>query len=171
MDSRRENMKDLALWGKAPARWADIGAFLWGQTEDWLLTELLSGLMLIDREREWPRLGQVDSNEALPLPRAYALLKLLFLAGPLRLPGRAEPVAIAPEPEVFGQLRAGDLGQAVRLAARRLRASGLTPMCEEGGSGLGEGETSRLWAALLFPIGRAEDLASLVIRPHENEER
>lgn len=119
-------------------------------------------------------------DEAL-LPREYALLKLLFLPAPLvaettgggvrwRLAHRsAEGVqetglVIRPEPRILPLLRAGRVGEACRIAAQRLRASGLPPMPGPGPGGFTRdsvwGEhavqprsAQRLAAALLLPLG------------------
>jgi len=123
--------------------------------------------------------------------RAYALLKLTLL--PTRLEwvrGRKGPpvlrlnrpdkghslsgVVVKPEAAALARLRAGDVQGACEIAARRLRASGFSPVggfladgsrrstdWSAGGAG-----ADRLLAALLFPVSDndVDELADLVLR-------
>lgn len=157
------------------------------------LEELLWGLMLVDHRAERVELPRLNFTAA-PLPRAYALLKLLFLPAPVVLDrnanGHVQSVAFAresqdgltikPEPPILSLLQSGrpnSVGAACRIAARRLRVSGITPLphrtsggssrdadWEEVGSGL---DGRRLAAALLFPLASRSltTLFNLVARP------
>ena len=105
------------------------------------------------------------------LPRDYSLLKLLFLPRPLisyraenklqwRLANSGETgIAIRPERRIMPLLRAGRGGEACRIAAQRLRVSGLHPMPGPLPTGkMRDSDWSdnrraqRLAAALLIPI-------------------
>jgi len=156
------------------------------------IEELLWGLILIDHSTD--RIWFGDPDPIAPLPRAYALLKLLFLPAPLVLDRTAngsvrgvtfcregqEGLTIKPEPQIIPLLQSGrreSIGEACRIAARRLRASGINSLphrtsggrnrdaeWEEVGSGL---DGRRLAAALLFPITPRSiaSLFHLVARP------
>jgi CRISPR-associated protein Csx17 len=169
MESRRAALVYPALWGKLPASERDVAMFLWRQTDDELIGQYLWGLALVDRGRAWPELRPQDHLQ-LPLPRLYALLKLVFLAAPLRVPDLPEPVSITCEPEVLGRLRAGHRTAAARLAVRRLRASGLPPKTAWDHPQIDPAiEVQRLAAALLFPI-RAAGLARKVLQKAQAKE-
>ena len=161
--------------------------------DDERLEELLWGLMLVDHRAERVELQPLNFSAA-PLPRAYALLKLLFLPAPVVLDrnanGHVQSVAFAregqdgltikPEPQIVSLLQSGrpkSVGEACRIAARRLRASGITPLphrtsggssrdadWEEASNGL---DGRRLAAALLFPLASRSltTLFNLVARP------
>ena len=115
-----------------------------------------------------------------PLPRAYALLKLLFVPQPLRVNGLL--VTIKAEPSIVTLLTAGHLGEACRIAMRRLRASGLSPLPHPRSGGVvrdadwqelenlgNDGE--RLAATLLLPLSYAsiDRLRELVLREAATE--
>jgi CRISPR-associated protein Csx17 len=98
------------------------------------------------------------------------LLKLVFLPGPLRLRKVSEEVAISPEPEILGRLRAADRAGAARLAVRRLRASGLVPRANSEDPALDPAiGAERLAAALLFPVSPRR-LARIVLGKSEDKE-
>jgi CRISPR-associated protein Csx17 len=114
------------------------------------------------------------------LPRPYALLKLLFLPFSLVVHGTEHDVR--PEPSILALLSAGRVGEACRIAVRRLRASGLTPLPHARGrsrdreweelsqSGV---DGRRLAAALLLPLseGAVKRLVKLVVRPPKAEQQ
>jgi CRISPR-associated protein Csx17 len=157
-----------ALWARLPARQEDVATFLWGSTDDRMIEELLWGLALVDREQPWPALPAAD-GEDLPLPRLFALLKLVFLPGTLRLRKLSEEVSIAPEPEILGRLRAHDRAGAARLAIRRLQASGLAPCAALDESAFDPAiGAERFAAALLFPVHPGR-LAEMVLQKSEGK--
>ncbi|BDV01658.1 hypothetical protein TDMWS_17430 [Thermodesulfomicrobium sp. WS] len=173
MDATRLGLKGLPLESRFSADADDITAFLAGQVDDDRLTEWLWGLMLIDvQNASWEDLTLTRSAPTpQPIPRAYALLKLLFLPEyhALRTEGD-KPVK--PEPSTLTHLRAGRLNAACETAARRLRASGYVPMPGPM-SGRGARQMdytlpgpmlARLPAALSIPISQPQRLASLVLR-------
>jgi len=192
MDGARFGLESLPLESHFSAGADDITAFLAGQVDDERLAEWLWGLMLIDlskagwedlampkrRSLESPELidlskaGWEDLAPPRPVPRAYALLKLLFLPRyhALQTEG-GKP--IKPEPSILTHLRAGRLNDACETAARRLRASGYVPMPGPmSGRGLRlasytlpQPMQARLAAALLIPVSQPEQLQELVLRP------
>lgn len=126
-----------------PARLADVAAFIEGRTDDGRLLALLWGAILVD----WPRVVRpvFDASPGdLAPPAIYGLLKLCF-------PGAAavgEPLPIVPRIHRLAASGAG--ADASRAAARRLRASGLSPAVEIAHQ---TGESVRRAAgAILFPI-------------------
>jgi len=174
MDGERARCEHLPLDSPFPVELDTIAAFLAGDLDDERIEELIWGLMLIksgggakdgradqsrDREGAVRAPEQGDLPQALPqapLPRHYALLKLLYLPRPLvperQIDKKGRPVVvwrlakfrrdvanpqrkrlesgiiIRPEPRVLPLLRAGRIGEACRIAAQRLRVSGLSPM-------------------------------------------
>ncbi len=174
MDAARLGASRLPLASAYSVRLSDITAFLDGRTEDRRIEELLWGAILIKTGTHWrgPRLAPEASA---PVPRAYAMLKLLFLPDDLALrsQGGTGP-AVRVEPGILARLRGNDLQGAVALAARRLRASGFVPMPGPGPGGQQRSVNFarqlvplRLAAALLIPIGEVEALKDLVIRPSQ----
>lgn len=169
MDSRKQETNRLALWGAATVRSEDIAAFLWAATNDEAIQENLWGLVLVDREKEWP-VFQCVKPCVRPLPRSYALMKLLFISGRLKIGPSQEPVSIATDSEVLSRLRANDIAGAVRLALRRLRGSGFWPMLRDGERPDPGLDTKRLAASLIFPFGDPRQLARMIVRPIQAEE-
>ncbi len=178
MDAVRFGLEGLPLESHFSASAEDITAFIAGQVDDERLAEWLWGLMLIDLSKAgWEDLAPTrPAPAAQPVPRAYALLKLLFLPEyhALKTEG-GKP--IKPEPSILTHLRAGRLNAACETAARRLRASGHTPMpgpmsgrgLRPMGYALPAPMRARLAAALLIPVSQPERLAALVLRAAEAE--
>jgi CRISPR-associated protein Csx17 len=78
-------------------------------------------------------------------------LKLLFLPeGKFQPKPEAEVIIIKHEPSIIPLLRAGRVSDALDVAARRLRASGVMPLTTD--FYLQEEDGVRLAAALLIPI-------------------
>jgi len=150
--------KALPLAGKIGLPLADIGAFLAGEVDETRLSELVVGLSLLD----WNKVSYRELKASADVPfitAAYALLKLVHLPGPL------EDVHVPFDAAVAQRAWSGDLVNAVRLAARRLKGSGFTPMVEvtSGNASL----SRRIAASLIFPIGWGEVkvLMRQVIKP------
>ena len=122
--------------------------------------------MLIGWRDTQPGAARADASLPPGLPRAYALLKLLFLpGGKLRRRRQSELTEIKHEPSVVPLLRAGRVGDALDTALRRLRSSGLTPYTHQ--FHVPEKDGARLAAALLIPVSErsTELLAETVLRP------
>lgn len=176
IDARVNTLTHPALAGKRHAPLEAVAAFLTRtsnnsyMTDDARIEELLRGLALID----WKRAGRAERTHSAitvpaALPRAYALLKLLFLRdGELRR-GSLKPVIIKHEPRVIPLLRATRVDEALEIAARRLRATGLAPLDQRFHFNPEDG--TRLAAALLVPVESraASALARLVLREEEDE--
>ncbi|NWG12451.1 MAG: type I-U CRISPR-associated protein Csx17 [Acidobacteria bacterium] len=172
MDGARMGCVALPLSSRRNASLDAVAAFMAGMSDDALLEELLWGLVLVDQDEDHHGPKHWGGAEGMPLPRIYALLRLLFLPWPLE--SKAGPVDVRPEPGLLGLLRAGRTGDACALAVRRLRAGGLLPMGSppRGPSFRGEEwrvddmDPRRLAAALLFPIAKSDviKLAHLVLR-------
>ena len=126
---------------------SDIKAFIEGETNDALLSDLLWSMNLIN----WREKNSLPSSptERQPVaPTLYALLKLCF--PPVR---SAQPDGILPVPAVPAIHRhaaQGNGDQAAAMAIRRLRASGYHPALRSLPV-MGD-YARRTAAALLFPI-------------------
>jgi CRISPR-associated protein Csx17 len=164
-----------------------VEAFLAGELDEERVADLVWGLVLCDTaeaEGLHPRAG--GSAELPPIPRAFALLKLLFISLPgKRLPGSQITTdlfeklrLLRPDPAILALLRTGDVPEACRLAARRLRIAGFQPRPHPRSGGYSRDEewidtacdsamSRRISAALLFPIRHRDvnALCKLVCRP------
>lgn len=190
-DGVRAGCERLPLASRFTVSLDPVAAFIAGDLDDRRIEKLIWSLMLVKGERT----GGRDRGETVGKspPRAYALLKLLFLprslvierredessfARPLR-DGERGGVLIRPEPSVLPLLSAGRLGEACAVGMRRLRASGLSPMpMPIRGRGVRDDEwreldrmgsagvdPRRLAAALLIPIrdGAVNRLVRLIL--------
>lgn len=193
MDGSRKGCERLPLAFRHTASLEAIAAFIAGDVDDSRVGDLLWGLMLVDPGKPSTSRRPPEQIEAPPLPRTYALLKLLFLPWPLiadrdregrlrwRYAGHGERgIEVRPEPGILPLLLAGRLPEACEIATRRLLVSGLMPMSDRtalgrhgsevwerpGGAPSGE----RLAASLLLPIAsRSVDrLIKLVTRQDGN---
>lgn len=170
MDSGRNMCESLPFAARRTASLDAVSAFLAGETDDERIKELLWGMILIDHSKTYPRLVR-EQTSSMPLPRVYALLKLLFLPWPLHTD--LGDVEVRPEPAITALLRANRLNEACALALRRLRSSGLVPMYSQQKSGAAYmtdwhvHDPTRLAAALLIPVSSRdiETLRNLVLRP------
>jgi CRISPR-associated protein Csx17 len=164
LEAQRLNLEALPLAGTYPARLDEVSAFLFGEVNERKLEALLWGLNAVRLET-----GRPASDRRAVLPASYSLLKLVHLPHPLRPAPEAEPVALPHEPEIVRLASAGRLAEATRLAARRLRGSGLRPAvgttCEEPGL------ARRIAAALLFPLSEeaVQRLSEQVLLPAREE--
>ncbi len=154
------------LAGKYTASLGDIASFIAGDVDDKKIDRLLHGLTLV----RWKSVKSETLNRLAgkrePRPFApYALLKLCFLPGPLDA-----GINIPLQPAILHRAASGDIASATRLAARRLRGSGLPPAIEQIDSP--DWQAKRTVAALLFPIriSRAQQLKNLVVRREEPDD-
>jgi CRISPR-associated protein Csx17 len=170
MDGERAGCERLPIAYRRTASLDAVAAFIAGETDDERIAELLCGMVLIDHRQDYPKLDRC-MIDAPPLPRSYALFKLLFLPVPLRT--KTGDVDIRPEMAILPLLRADRAGDACAIAVRRLHASGLTPMPYRVSSHTSRdkefhvSEPMRLAAALLIPVSRQDIdiLINMVIRP------
>ncbi len=189
MDGQRNGCESLPIASCFAASLDTVAALIDGKLDDRRIEELIWGLMLIkDYGANHPRQSSIGAGD-IPLPREYALLKLLFLPRPLTADRKADRVVwrlaregesgitIRPEPRILPLLRAGRVGEACRLAAQRLRISALQPMPGPLPDGRirdanwaelprDSRRARRLAAALLVPIGSeaVDHLVQLVCR-------
>lgn len=167
LDGEREGCSNLPLGSRHSASLGAIAAFLEGSQgtiDEAKMAELLWGLVLVDQRQTYLKIAFAKDRTS-PLPRAYALLKLLFLPGPLTT-HQGTQVRVCPESRVLSLLRSGRIAEACEIATRRLRSSRLTPM-RVNWKDVHRMPGSRLAAALLVAVDArcAEDLLKLVIRP------
>jgi CRISPR-associated protein Csx17 len=157
---------------------ADVQRFLIGALDDDRLAALIWGCALINWDAYDPRehCPAWPPDAAPDLPRVYALLKLCFLPERLRLSPTREEVAIRPDLAMLARLRAGEVRQAVEMAALRLRAAGLTPLATPRGGRPAAHDflwprehAVRLAASLLIPVRETEKLAEMTLRPSPAE--
>lgn len=163
IDARSQSLSHPPIMSSRFASLKAVDAFLKRETDDEKIEDLLRGLILID----WTNAEQkFESRTETPtLPRAYALLKLLFLPnGEFQPKSNAETIVIKHEPSIIPLLRAGRITDALNVAARRLRASGVMPLTTD--FYLREEDGARLASALLIPIDEPSrrEVARLVLR-------
>lgn len=131
------------------AKLADIKAFIEGETDDALLSDLLWSLSLINW-REKSDLPPHPSERVVP-PTFYALLKLCFPPVQESLPKPILPVPAVPA--IHRHAANGNGTEAATLALRRLRGSGYAPLLRQLPV-MGD-HARRTAAALLFPISNS----------------
>lgn len=170
IDARASQVSHPQLQSHRFASLKSVNAFLRCDTDDDKIDDgkveaLLRGLSLIN----WPQaLPAKAGTTNLPptMPRAYALLKPLFLPdGKLERDGQS--FVIRHEPAIVPLLRAGHIAEALAIAERRLRSTGLMPITSQ--LYFPDEEGARLAAALLIPINEQSviALAETVLRPSQ----
>ncbi len=167
IEARANSLSHPILTSSRSASLKTINAFLNGETDDARIEELLRSLILLNwHKAEQNFKPQTQAREVAPsLPRAYALLKLLFLPdGKFQRDEESETITIKYEPAIVPLLKAGRVPDALQIAYQRLQASGLTPATRE--FHYDDSEGARLAAALLIPIDEPSirALAELVLR-------
>ena len=167
IEARANSLSHPILTSSRVASLRAINAFLNADTDDAKLEELLRGLILLSWQKAEHEIKPQTQVCEMPssLPRAYAILKLLFLpAGRLRREETSEATIIKHEPAIVPLLRAGRVRDALQIAYQRLQASGLLPATKE--FYFEDSEGTRLAAALLIPIDEPSirALAALVLR-------
>lgn len=171
LDAERFLCNANPLWGNLRVTPEDIVAFIEGGVDEGLLEDLLYGFMWVRwHDRAGVREAQAELRarwsspvEPREIQRSYALLKLLFLPGPLPT-GRADPVYLRSEPAIVPLLCAGRVQDACRIAQRRLYAKGVTPVRVEFTN---SENGPRLAAALLIPVRAERRLCGLVLQTEE----
>lgn len=146
LEAQMKSLGSLPLGGKVSARLQDIRAFIEGRVDDRRIADLALPLAAINFSHGTDA-GQEDTTM---LPLAYATLKLLFLPYPFRLNPKAAEIMVRPEPSILPLLRAGRIKDAYEIAARRLFASGLSPIATS--VDIPPRTAPRLAAALLLPV-------------------
>lgn len=140
------------LHGRRTARLADVARFLVDDSDDARINALIPGLTLI---RSWPKLPY-DETEDVLLPLDYTLMLPLFLpAHRQRKMGLVEDgTRLSPPPALIARLAANQPDEALTLAVRRLRGSGVSSpfLSQPNPSGV---PGLRLLAALCIPVDRS----------------
>jgi len=150
MDADRLNAETTPLAGWLGLSTHDLVPFLYGETDDRRIEALLWGFCLVAWHTSANRDGLSTLRQGwrrplsrIPVPRGYALLKLVHWPGPIR------DVVIRREPRVAGLLQAGRVEDALHLAGNRLRVAGLSPLPIRARDDV---DPQRLMAALLVPL-------------------
>ncbi|MEZ5964170.1 MAG: type I-U CRISPR-associated protein Csx17 [Planctomycetota bacterium] len=148
-------------WGKRRASQSDVAMFLAGDlVDESALEELLFGFTWVRASNGGVRSVSVPAP---PLPRVYALLRLLFL--PDGVAKGSERVIIVPDPAILPLLRVGRVNDAVERASRQLRSNGFRPRCVLDNRAHDAGFGRRLAAALLFPVSGVASLVARALLP------
>jgi len=174
-NGKRERTPGLPLEAAAgcEATLEEIGAWVRGEVSDETVLRLIRPLLAL----KWDEFdaGQVPEPPLRGVPDPFHLLfRLAHL--PFDVPvrgsdGRTETqVTVRLDPEPLRRLAAGDLAGALRVAIRRLDASGLRPVFRRGVAT--PAFARRLAASLAFPISRddAARAARLVCKPYNVED-
>ena len=148
----------------------EIGAWVRGEVPDEIVLGLVRPLLAL----KWNKFDNGHVPKA-PLRGAPDPLQMLFRLAhlPFDVPvqgsdGRTEAeVSVRLDPEPLRRLAAGDLDGALKVAIRRLDASGLRPVFRRGVAT--PALARRLAASLAFPISRddAARAARLVCKPYD----
>jgi CRISPR-associated protein Csx17 len=173
----REKTPQLPLWPVASceATLEEIGSWVRGECSDKDVLALVRPLLALnwsetaDRGSGLPpwRAGEPD-----PLQVLFRLAHLPFDVPVQDADGKQEiAVSVRLDPEPLRRLAAGDLDGALRVAVRRLDASGLRPVFRRGV--VTPALARRLAASLAFPISRtdAARAAQLVCKPYDTKEQ
>lgn len=166
-----------------PAPLADVLAFLYDETDDDKLNELIWGLSAV----AWPS-GQLNPRPGagLTVPFEFGVLRLLV--EPLKITANRRrwrlggDEATTPDPEVFHALMSGQVdavGKCIDLAARRLKSDGrlVVGYCNRQRAGkslavLSQVRPPRLLAACLIPLcdSDLELIANVVLNRPQTQE-
>lgn len=151
--------------GSRRATLGDIALFLAPElVDDTAIEELLFGFTWVKRE---PLPIRPFNREAPPLPRDYALLKLVFL--PEGIPRGSDKVTITADSAILALLQAGRVGDAVEKTGSLLRAKGLRPRrVFDTNAPVDARVGRRLAAALLIPVTRSDALADAALLPADD---
>ncbi len=171
VDAERLLCEANPLRGDLSLRPEDIAAFINEGVDEGLIEDLLFGFTWVrwdDRPAVLEARAELKARWSIPVEpreirRSYALLKLLFLPGPVKTTG-GEEVRVRPEPAVASMLCAGRVGEACRIAQRRLYATGLAPVRARF---MDSEDGLRLAAALLLPVRSVRRISKLVLRTEE----
>jgi len=170
-DRERTPALPLQAWGGCEASLDDVGAWVRGEVPDVEVLALVRSLLALD----WAQLRVEGLPGALPGPGGVTEpLHLLFRLAhlPFDVPvadaeGRNDvAITVRLDPEPIRRLAAGDLDGALKVAVRRLQASGLRPVFRRGVAA--PSLARRLAASLAFPISQrdAACAARLVCKPY-----
>lgn len=177
MEGARQNLSEIPIGADRAVSLADVWRYLTGQVDDRRLGDLIWGFAALrwTEEQDARPLGKAEP--APELDRSYALLKLLFLPGGLKMEAGQKPVPLKPEPAILSCLRAGRLDEAMQIAGRRLWASGIEPLGLAGRSRralprftVAFEDMERLASALLIPVWETVRIAEMVLRVQTDDD-
>jgi CRISPR-associated protein Csx17 len=169
---QRDRSPALPLQAKrgCEASLEDVGSWVRGEASDLEVLALVRPLLALD----WARLRAQHLPVAAgpggviePLHLLFRLAHLPFDVPVANAEKRTEvAISVRLDPEPIRRLAAGDLDGALRVAVRRLQASGLQPVFRRGVAA--PSLARRLAASLAFPIsqGDAARAARLVCKPY-----
>ncbi|MEM4058641.1 MAG: type I-U CRISPR-associated protein Csx17 [Thermoplasmata archaeon] len=153
----------------------DISYFINGFVNEEILENLIFGLMWLNWSNDSEE-GEIiktlnerwaKNSEKVPIPRSWALLKLLFLPGGVFYFNN-EKLLIKPELSIISLLNAGRIGEACEIAKHRLYYSGLSPIKIRFSDRV---NGRRIAASLLFPVDKdnVNAIAKLVLALQDNK--
>jgi CRISPR-associated protein Csx17 len=169
MDAERLNAPGNPVAARIALHPLDAMALVTGRLDAGRLEDLLFGMTWVrwgaapaspDPCREASRRWATPLRDSV-MPRPYVLLKHLFLAEGVRLPGQAKMISIRAEPSVIPLLRANRISQACAVAERRLFASGLNVLRTAFPD---SGQGTALAAALLVPVRQSARLTQMILQ-------
>jgi CRISPR-associated protein Csx17 len=124
----------------------DTMRFLEESLDEEIIEDLLFAFTFVDWAKNTGPINSPSEDEVEVWP-VYAILKQLFLPNSISTPGG--DVFLTGDLSVLAALRAGDVGQAARVAIRRLQNVGLRPIEANYQAGF---DGMRLAACLLIPV-------------------
>ncbi|MBN1854708.1 MAG: type I-U CRISPR-associated protein Csx17 [Pirellulales bacterium] len=132
--------------GCCNASLGDIADFIKGRVDDNRIEALLQGLMLVNWRDVNPGKHLINfPGPHDPIPdAAYAMIKLCHL------PNMLDDKIIPLTPSIIHRATSGNLAEATRLASRRLKGSGFSPLAKVVSGD--KQRALRTAAAILFPI-------------------
>ncbi len=149
------------------ARADDVAAFIEQRVDDTRLLRLVAASSLLDLDGKPAPRSEQETPPTEPVEAAYGLFKLCFAGMPLQRAASIGEIDVPVAPQILRLAAAGRGGQAVEVAARRLRGCGLPPATAHVDPG--QIRAPRIAAAVLFPLGNKtlKTIAKTVLRPPE----
>lgn len=171
LEGKRECISELPIYSLINASLEGVASFISGDVDDDKIKALLWGLILVNKDKV-EQLGLDRGGKDLSyIPSIYCLLKLLF--NPYEI---EDGVLVKSEYSIINLLKSGNIGGAAKVAAQRLRSSGLIPMPSSivrrsEWQDIVNIDSKRLLASLLIPISKEDTylLKDLILREKENK--
>ncbi|PZR08262.1 MAG: type I-U CRISPR-associated protein Csx17 [Archangium gephyra] len=157
-------------WGTRPVSLSDIGGFFEpGAVDEQALEDLLFGFTWVNHS-DADGTSENARPHAMPPPREYALLKLLFLPNGLTLHEGRPPIRLRPPAALVPLLISGRVDDAIAVARSQLRARGLRPRRLDRLGRIDAAFGGRLAASLLFPMFQTRSLVEDALLSDPSEE-
>lgn len=157
-------------WGTRQVSLSDIGDFFEpGAVDEQALEDLIFGFTWVnhaDADGTWTN----ARPPAMPPPREYGLLKLLFLPNGLTVHEGHPPIRLRPPAALVPLLISGRVDDAIAVAQSQLRARGLRPRRLDRVGRIDAAFGGRLAASLLFPMFQTRSLAEDALLSNPSEE-